>query len=254
MPYGNLNIIAVTGSGGGSGVTTVAAQLAAALTLHQQPCIAIDASPRNALRLHFGMTWEDEAGLSTQVLSGLPWNEAAFRSPSGTDFIPIGNAAQDFDAWLTSHPGWFGKRMAEIDQQEGFVICDCPDRRGALGSQILSASRLALVVLSPDALSYATAERTRQEALSAGAAGAFFVVNKFDPTRMLDRDLEALIHADFKEDCLPMLIHRDESVREALANKKTVLDYAPSCQAASDFSALATWLIAHCAREREEAA
>ena len=200
------------------------------------------------------MTWEDETGLSTQVLSGLPWNEAAFRSPSGTDFIPIGNALQDFDAWLKSHPGWFEKRMAEIDLQEGFVICDCPDRRSALGSQILGASRLALVVLSPDALSYATGERTKREALSAGAAAAFFIVNQFDPTRMLDRDLEALIHADFREDCLPILIHRDESVREALANKETVFDYAPSCQAASDFSALAMWLIAHCAKEREKAA
>lgn len=248
-----MNIIAVTGAGGGAGITTVAAHLAAALVMHDRQCIAIDASPRNALRLHFGMAWEDGSGLASQVIAGQPWNEAAFRSPSGVDFLPMGRG--NFDAWLAERPGWFGESMAEVDlPEETFAICDCPPCDSAFKSQILSTADLAVVVLTPDSLSYATAESARLEAIASGADEACLLLNKFDSTRMLDRDIQALMSSDFRDDFLPIFVHRDESVREAVANKQTVFDYAASCQAASDFSALALWLVAHFSSLREEAA
>lgn len=252
-----MKIIAVTAAGGGAGITTVAAHLAAALTTHDSRSIAIDASPRNALRLHFGMAWEDATGLASNVISGLPWNEAAFRSSSGIDFVPLGraSAAVDFDKWLSGHPGWFKAKIAEIDQSEGdFAVCDCPASGSNLSSQILAEADLAIVVLTPDALSYATAETTMRDARSAGAREAAFLLNRFDSTHMLDRDIESLMISDFKDSFLPVLIHNDESVREAFANKQTVFEYAPSCQATSDFSALAMWLIARFPANQEYAA
>lgn len=250
-----MKIIAVTGAGGGAGITTVAAHLATALTTHDSLSIAIDASPRNALRLHFGMAWEDATGLAPQVLSVLPWNESAFRSFSGINFIPLGRAGTAFNGWLSAHPGWFAARIAELDESEGnFAVCDCPPAGGEFSSQIMARADLAIIVLTPDAMSYATAETTRSEALAAGARKALFLLNKFDSTRMLDRDIESLMMSDFKNDFLPVLIHGDESVREAFAYKQTVFEYAPSSQAASDFSALAMWLIAHFSIRQEMAA
>ena len=60
------------GAGGGAGITAVAAQFAAGSVAQRQHAIAFDFSPDNALRLHFGMVWDDETGLAFHATLRMP--------------------------------------------------------------------------------------------------------------------------------------------------------------------------------------
>ncbi len=256
-----MNVIAVIGTGGGVGVTTVSAHLAAGLAAQQRRAIAFDFSPGNALRLCFGMDWDDESGIAPQVTAGKPWHEAAYRSASGVDFVPFGRMGSgytpaDFSAWVGKQPAWFSSSLEELDEpSDTYVICDCPrTENDALCSQTLTAASLTLIVLAPDALSYAAAIATSRTALAQGAQEVAFIINGFDSARTLDRDVTTLMRTDFKHSLAPVTIHRDESLREALASKQSVFEYSPSSRAAYDFAGLAMWVVAHLAHVRKKAA
>lgn len=248
-----MKVVAVLGAGGGVGTTTVAAHLAAALVAKQRHTLALDFSPGNLLRLHLGMEWADETGLAPQLLSGKPWHEAAYRSGGGVDFIPFGRppqgqSAADFWAWLRKRPNWFARRLLQLHAGT-FVVCDCPSGEEAWRGQILPSSSLALIVLAPDAASYARAGEVARGAAANGAREVAFLLNGFDPVRHLDRDIASLLRHDLQPSLAPVVIHRDEAVREAFAASQTVFDYAPAGRAAFDFAALGSWVSVRVNRE-----
>lgn len=247
-----MKIISVTGIAGGVGTTTVAAQLASSLAARGLPVIAFDFSPQNALRLHFGMAWEYGNGLIPQVLSGKPWHQAAYRCENGVDFLPFGKCAnQDiavFDHLLEQEPDWLSSRLEELDANDNtFVLFDCSCGEYALRSQAHALSDLIVTVAAADTVSYAAVAESR-DCSAEYANKTSCLINGFDPTRELDRDIARLLRAEQGAQLCPVIIHRDESVREALASKLSVEAYAPYSQAAGDYADLSTWLVARLAR------
>ncbi|SNS82291.1 cellulose synthase operon protein YhjQ [Noviherbaspirillum humi] len=249
-----MRIVAVLDVYGGCGATTVAAHLAQALHQQRRPVFAFDFCPENVLRLHFGMAWEDGSGFAPRMLEGSAWHEAAFRSSSGLAFIPFGalpdgRALDALGALLETRPGWL---RADIDALEfpapPVLVCDCPRGPAALRSQILEEADLVLLVCRPDPVAYAAATRIARDAAQNGGPPTMIVLNGFDPARRLDRDISALLRTGHRELLSPVAVHRDESIREALACKQTVFEFAPDSQAAYDFDTLATWTIARLGR------
>jgi cellulose synthase operon protein YhjQ len=252
-------VIALVGTGGGVGTTTVAAHIAAALQAQQRRSLAFDFCANNTLRLHFGMDWEDGTGLAPQVLTGAPWNEAAYRSARGIDFVPFGRLDHglvpgEFWAFLRKRPQWFAERLAELREESAtVVVCDCPQGEGSWRDQILPHANLVVVVLGPDAVSYAQAAETVHRLAADGARDVALLLNGFDATRTLDRDIAVLLRHDFQRTLIPVVIHRDESLREALASRQTVFDYAPTSRAALDFTSLAGWVAVRAGRQARAA-
>lgn len=251
------------GAVGGAGATTVAAHLSTALALQQRHALAFDWCAENRLRLHFGMPVADGGGWASSLLAGSGWHAAAYRSNSGSnggvDFIPFGHLLNDRQLdrladWLREHPHWFGEQLALLRAPEDtIVVCDCPRMPAALRDQVLAAAGLVLTVCAPDTVSYVTATHIAQGAAEAGAPHTAIVLNGFDASRQLDRDVALLLRAQHKARFAPVVIHRDESLREAVACKQTVFDFAPSSQAAYDFSALATWTLARLGQVAQQA-
>ncbi|WP_138922425.1 cellulose biosynthesis protein BcsQ [Hylemonella gracilis] len=257
----HVRLVAVMGATGGAGATTVAAHLACALALQKRPVLAIDLSPANALRLFYGMEWAEEQGWARQLLAEQAWHDAAWRDSQGRAFVPFGALRDDaaterLAQTLRAHPRWLRDRLEETELDPGtIVVCDCPIAAAALRDQALTAADLALLVCAPDTLSYAQATR-RIERGWEGAVGmpgapdtgrppeTAIVLNGHDPARLLDRDIALLLRTGYKSVFAPTLVHRDESLREALACKQTVFDVAPASQAAHDCAALATWTLA----------
>jgi cellulose synthase operon protein YhjQ len=242
-----MKVLCVTGIGGGTGVTTVAAQLAAALKAQDRPVVAFDFSPDNTLRLHFGMALNDDSGLAPQVLSGQAWNEVAYRSANGVDFVPFGNLDEAglnrFGDLLAQQPDWLSRHLDELDlPADALVVLDCPRTFGPLWLQALAAATLVLIVLAPDALSFARAKANERSMRLPGDARIKYLFNGFDASRDLDRDVVAVVRSELQEKLVPVMLHRDEHLREALASKRDIYEYAPSSQAAQDFSSLAQWL------------
>lgn len=254
-----MKVIAIIGAAGGVGATTVAAHLAASLTLQKKPVISFDFCPDNVLRLHFGMEWKDESGFARSLLDGQPWHEAAYRSERGVDFVPFGQLRDEAEldrlcAMLSERPAWLVERLQEVLlPRDTVVFCDCPRTSSALRAEVLGVADLVLIVATPDPLSYAAATRMAHAAASAGGPPSVIVLNTFDSARGIDRDIAALLRIGFQALLAPVVIHRDEFLREALACKQSVFEYAPSSQAAFDFPALASWVLTRVNSVREAA-
>lgn len=251
------NLACVIGTSGGAGASTVAAHLAAARTARKKDTLALDFSPNNVLRLHFAMPWEDGTGFAPCLLGDTPWHEAAYRSSGGTSFVPFGQLRDDAELarvedWLAQHPHWLADSLDEIElDADALVVCDCPQAFPALYKQALQLADLILIVMTPDPLSYHNATRMAQAAPDGKETS--ILLNGFNPARDLDRDILSLLRANYKERLAPVIIHQDESLREAFACKRNVLDFAPSSQTAYEFQALATWLAAHLAHRKQHA-
>src|SRR5262249_6524897 len=118
---------------------------------------------------------------------------------------------------------------------------------------VVLAGDLVLAVLLADAASFATLPQLLgffDEACTRRAAGSLHVlVNCGDDGTNLRRDLRALLGAQTHLSVLPMAIHRDEAVREALARQKGIRSHAPTGQATKDLDALADWLRAELTRK-----
>ena len=250
-----MRTVAVIGATGGAGVTTVAAHIAAGLAAVQRPVLAFDANPDNLLRLHMGMAWDDPAGFGASLQANTDWREAAYRSAGGIDFVPFGDLAGDGElaklaARLEAKPGWLRAQMATLAlPDDTIVVCDCPRLPSPFSAQVLSMADLVLVVMEPDAVSYAVSTRMVTRANGPGMPPAWLVMNQFEPARGLHRDIAVLLRTAFREVMAPVSIHRDGHVSEALACKQHVLDFAPSSQAAHEFEALTTWILARLGRE-----
>ncbi len=247
-----MNVISITGASGGAGATMLAAHLAVSIGQQGHRTLAFDFSPFNTLRLHFGMDWNVTDGLAPQLLAGKPWNEAAWRSPDGIDFMPYGtlehdSARQQFDALFDPPRAarWFSDCLATLDiPDDAWIINDVPFPFTPLRAQIVAASTIRVAVLAPDAMSSSNAGRIADCLRPDTNASLRFVLNGYDASRDLDHDVRYLLRAQLGNALAPVVVHRDESLREALASKQTVFDYAPSSQAASDLTRLAFWLTA----------
>lgn len=241
-----MSVTAIIGAAGGVGTTTVAAHLASAIGQQHKSVLCFDFCPTNVLRLHFGSTLTDGAGFAAALLAHTPWQEAAYTSAAGVRFLPFGRLPDDaalerLGHWLQARPYWFRDSVASIElAPDAMIICDCPRLPAALREQVLAAADLTLVVSAPDPLSLASATGMAQRP---GAGAAAILLNRFEAARALDRDMQLLLRHRYAGLAAPLVIHRDESLREALAHKLTIFDYAPAAQAAQEFAALATWAI-----------
>jgi cellulose synthase operon protein YhjQ len=83
------------------------------------------------------------------------------------------------------------------------------------------------------------------EALDAGSANgekALYLLNQFDASSPLHRDVRALLQQQLGDRLLPFVLRRSSLVSEALAEGMTVIDYAPGSEVAADYHDLAGWL------------
>lgn len=244
-----LSVVAIIGAAGGAGTTTVTAHLATAIAQQDQPVLCFDFCPTNVLRLHFGAAYDDPDGFAAALLAGTPWQDAAYTSAGGVRFLPFGAlpgdaALERLCGWLHEEPSWFGDNLAAIDlAPQTLVLCDCPRLPAALRNQVLAAADIILVCCAPDPLSLATATRLAGQLQDKAGRMARILLNGFEAGRLLDRDMQLILRSQHGRLAAPVMIHRDESLREALACKQTVFDYAPASQAAQEFAALATWAI-----------
>ncbi|MGJ4748592.1 cellulose biosynthesis protein BcsQ, partial [Leptospira sp. SA-E8] len=234
----------------------------------ERAALALDFSPVNALRLHFGMAWAAGGGWAGQVLQNRDWHTAAWRDGQGRHFLPFGTLDDDaalerLTRWLRERPRWLRDQLAAVQLEPGtVVVCDCPLAPSALRDQVLAAADMLVLVCAPDSLSYASAThmaglaaeaRRRHAGSEHPGPAATIVLNGFDPSRRLDRDIALLLRTQYKSVFSPVIVHRDESLREALACKQTVFDFAPGSQAAYDYTALATWTLARLGQTHDPA-
>jgi len=246
-----VKIVAVVSAKGGVGKTTVCANLSAALGLRGHPVLAVDLDPQNGLRFHMGLGTEAAEGIAAATLARRNWREVCVQGPPGVSVAPFGPMNESlrvaFEHVLANDPAAIRRQLGYIGlPADTIVMLDTPPGASIYMRQALTCADMVLVTTLTDAASYATLP-TMHELIHhyCGGSGNFvgyaYVLNQVDRSRELSRDITEMMRADLG-DRIAGIIHQDQSVAEALAFNRNVLEYDEHCRATHDFIQCAAWI------------
>ncbi|AKA38813.1 cellulose biosynthesis protein BcsQ [Yersinia ruckeri] len=242
-----MPVIAMQGLRGGTGATSITVALAWALQQLEESVLVIDFSPDNLLRLHFNMPFEQSGGWARASLDHHDWQQQAMRYTPLLDFLPFGqlNMAEQRQlptTLLQPEHDWQEKiATLKATAEHRWILLDVPAGDNILSQQALALADKVIVMIAADAACHA---RLHQQALP---VDSHFLLNQFSATSRLQQDMHQLWLQNLRN-LLPLFIHRDEAVTEALAAKQPLGEYASQSLAADEVNTLANWCLIHCAR------
>lgn len=247
-----MPVIASISPKGGAGKTTLTANLASILSTESpegERYLAIDTDPQNALRFHHRMPANHVDGIATATLNRSKIAQTIYSGPHGVDCLPYGLAnesqRQAFESVLSERVNWFAQTLKKLKRSS--VIIDTPPGPSVYMRQALSVADVVLVVLLADAASFATfdaIERYFDDYCPPDRARpvVHYVVNQFDSSKMLNRDVFTLMQQRLPAQSLLWRIHYDSAVEEALACSLPLHKYQPQSVATGDLMGVAKWL------------
>lgn len=249
----NIRVLSVISAKGGVGKSTLSANLGAALRRLGHAVLLVDLDPQDALQHHFEVPAEHAElktgqGIAAIARNEMPWRQLCLPSTSGVFVLPHGYIDETyrsiFEKELERDPYWLGRHLEELQLSDGaVVILDTPPGPSIYLRQALSVTNIAIVASLSDAASY-TAMSMADNLIRAYTKGrndfegAYYLVNQVDRARQLNKDI-AQIMSNILGDQLLGVIHRDQSVSEALAYNRTAIDYDPHGQGCQDFLTIA---------------
>lgn len=251
-----MPVLAIQGLRGGVGTTSITAALAYALEQLGESALVIDFSPDNLLRLHFNANAEERSGWARRLIDDGEWWQAAFSypltnsssvlnlEPAKLHYLPFGCLSTDeLNQLLTrlrEEPDWWQRQLARLSADRyRWIILDLPQSPMLLNQQGAQCADHHFCLLMADAASHVL---LRQKVLP---KSSHFVINQFLAISKLQKDLQ-LLWSQTLAGLLPMILHRDEALAEALASKQPLGEYAPHSLVAQELTTLANWCLIHC--------
>jgi chromosome partitioning protein len=231
-----MKIIAFVSAKGGTGRTTLAANLGVILARAGYRVLALDCDPQNALGTLLGMP----PGLRVGIAEGSSSNEiiqylAAQRG--GVPYIPFGardrDDLQQAESTLLADSGWLRRRVLEIvPSGTELVLVDTPAGERVWTEQVLEMANVMVGVHLPDAACFATLPvmAVMLERWYGGSElkpAIWHVLNQMEPHSKLARDAEFLLRRHLGEQLAPCSIPRDPVVGEACAQQLPVALHSP---------------------------
>lgn len=246
-----MPVLALQGIRGGVGTTSVAAALAWALQQLKESVLVIDFSPDNLLRLHFNMPFDQPRGWANAEIAGEGWQQGAMRYSELLDFLPFGQLTltetEQLHTSLQQHPNLWRENLAALQASTPscWILLDIPAGDSTFTRQMLALADKVLVLIHADASCHI---RLHQQNLP---ANCHFLLNQFSASSHLQQDLHQLWLQSL-DNLLPIFIHRDEAVAEALAAKQPLGEYSAQSLAAEEVITLANWCLINMAKKGHE--
>ena len=227
----------VKGIKGGTGTTSVVANLACALKKSKEQVYVIDLDPKSDVGLHLGLAWAHEYGWSNYAT----FNEAScqfHQDSDGVVFLPFGSNSQAQFSFAHIIEG-----CNQIDNcDNAWVLFDCPAHIDVT-QYSLNENDIFLEVVNCDAICHSLIYK-RLQTLSQvdGQWQHYFLANRYNSASELEFDLLQLWQSE-----IPLLaslyINKDEVIKEATAFRNVAINCAPYSVANDDFETLAGWLV-----------
>lgn len=243
-------IVVIDGVRGGCGATSVCASLAWALAQKGQSVLAVDFSVSNLLRFYFNHSWGDKDGWAKTLINSTSVTPINYASK--IDYLPFGLLKEEQEIELKKRllvqNGSEGNNAREVlyflnDLPYDWVVIDASSTFLWLKKLANSLADFSISLLNPDPTCYILA---KQNALQ---RGGYFLINRFSPTFELQQDICRLWRSELAH-LIPVALHADEALPEALAVKKPLGEYQPDCMVAHDVNELSEWCLALEGRER----
>lgn len=236
-----MQIATFQGVRGGAGTSSIVAMLADALHRQGEHVLVVDTCPMDTLRLFFGVPLADERGWAAALGHGTAWHEQAFRVDAGLDLLPYGRnglaAAGHYTTGSTGGDVWC-RRLHQLQDACSWLLFDLPAETTEY-QPLQAMAQLDIRVAAVDAGCHLRLAQTPLPGT------AWRLASMYDPTRTLSSDILQEWRASSEVRMIPVSMHRDEAVHEALAGKTTVQLMHPESMGARDANSLATWCRAH---------
>lgn len=244
-----MNCVFVSGMTGGVGVSTVVANLAAALEAMNQRTLSIELDPGNVLGLHFGVNPLERDGWGRRFLNTGAVGDAVFKSHDGRRVLPFGLLnADSFSLLSEGLPSLLQfLQSPSLAKEVQWLLLDVPFALSRSLAPELQALKnmphldLAVTTTNPASYSQLKLNVVCQQLLTAKTA---LLLNRFEAELSQARDFLLSYQQEYPDNIVPLQIHRELALPEALANLSSVIEYAPFTRGAADFRSLAIWCLA----------
>ncbi|PLP88029.1 cellulose synthase operon protein YhjQ [Pseudomonas sp. FFUP_PS_473] len=231
--------LSVRGVRGGVGNSSLLAALGHALHHLGQSVLLVDMCPENLLGLHFNLSVGERGGWARALLDEQNWEDQAWTLQPQLCLLPYGQLdhpeQQQVEHRLSKDPDVWARRQAALAKHFDWMLFDLPQRLP--GHAEVGSCALQIQVAEADAACHVLLHR-------AEALDGYLLVNRFEPASLLQRDMLLIWRRLFGARMLPLAVHNDEAMREALALQKPLGQHSPASLAAQDVLSLATWCLA----------
>jgi cellulose biosynthesis protein BcsQ len=221
--------IAITSIAGGTGKTTLAANLGRILSSQGENVLLVDASGNGLLPFYFG-AGDLRPGMRT------------FVSPE-PGALPIHVLGAE-----TVTPEWLENEVKPAMRTVQRTIFDLGPASFNLRPEICSLCAVRLIPLVVDLNSILSIPRIEagiaftEEQQKLDFPHPTYVLNKYDEASEREREGRDLITRQVGDRLLPIAIRRSPYVTEAISQRMTVVDYAFDSKITEDLTQLALWL------------
>jgi len=220
--------VALFGSAGGCGVTTIAATLARLLSEAEESVVLVDGAPYSLLGTYFGVR-NSCHGIRSIVHAGASANiHIAGYSDAGS-------------------ANWVSDAAARLDGEFERMVVDVSTDFTRADMQRILRGAVGLIPLLPDVRTVCSVEPLLQRLQALGEeygtpAPFYFLLSQFDANVRLHCEIREWLSHTFGEMLLPITLRRADEISDALADGATVIDHAPNSGITHDFRQLAAWV------------
>lgn len=247
-------VYAIANQKGGTGKTTTAVNLAAALALRGQHTLLIDMDPQaNAT---YALSSSNEFPWTTyQVLSDdITLRGAIVRSHvPNLDFIPsdIDLAAVEVElATVIGSQTILANKLRQENLNYKYIIIDCPPSLGLLTINALAAAHEVIIPVSASAFALKGLERLLETInkvrtrLGRGDLEIGGIVITFWERTNVSKDVQQILTNHFGSKVFESITPKTVKLEEANARHLTIFNYEPNCAAALAYRQLAVEILA----------
>jgi chromosome partitioning protein len=248
-------IIAIANEKGGTGKTTIAVNLGAALAIRGKKTLVVDMDPQgNASYILSKITDEDPAMFS--VLTEKNTSLGSIILPTSTpnlDIAPsnlhLAGAEIQLATMLGRENALKWKITPELLDKYDLVLVDTSPSLGLLTINALNAADYALIPVSCDFLSLVGLKllfdtiNICQEQLGSHVRIVGMVANRFDRREKVSFEVLDALKTQFSALLFETIIRVNVRLKESPSYRQVIYDYDPVCAGAKDHLALANELI-----------
>lgn len=249
-----MSIISIAIQKGGSGKTTTAINLAAALKQQDKKVLLVDADPQANLSQALSITEEPDKNLYTElqkVTAGENSNleQVIIETASGLPVIPSSIELANAEMELVSVYGRekvFTWMLEPIADQYDYIFIDCPPAIGMLTVNALVASRYVLLPLQAEFLpmkglqSFMRSFERIKIQLNPDLNILGFLLTQYDTRKKMTGRVRDRLIEDFGSLVFETKIRTNIALAKAQEKGVDIFEYDKSCNGAKDYTELAS--------------
>lgn len=246
-----MSIISIAIQKGGSGKTTTAINLAAALRDRDHAVLVVDLDPQANLTQAMGIEEDIVPNMYTLLKRNDDGEELeikkAITSVNGVDLLPSNLDLAAAELELVSAFGretFLEQILEEVKNEYEYIIIDCPPSIGLLTANAIAASHFVLMPLQPEYLplkgvhSFMRSLNNIKKRLRLKTEVLGYVLTKFDHRKKLNQKVYEQLKEEFGNQVFDTRIRTNIALAQAQENGVDIFTFNSRCNGAQDYDSL----------------